>query len=240
MRPQPTRAPRDEVMALSPLRGRELAGAVARGPTLEWGGGVMARGTAAVALRLPLAPGLTGTVARDSAPSLPPPAEVSKGLTKNVNHLTGEQGGQGAQRLKVAASPRPSLPTPVPSLTEVPTVGRAGSEFRLPGSHGGRMGTGRGRQRARTTPARASTKTNGGASHGTPDRPPPPPDSIPVAPRADGGGYGGGLTTGGFPHGMGLDPGPSMRQEGVYMPTAHEGAPQRGDGSGPLLAVGSA
>ena len=51
--PQPTRAPRDEAMALGPLRGRELAQAVAKGPTPKWGSDGMAGGTAAAALRLP-------------------------------------------------------------------------------------------------------------------------------------------------------------------------------------------
>ena len=51
-----------------PFWGRELARAVAKGPTLKWGSGGMARGTAATALRLPLVPGLNGT-----ATSEPPP-----------------------------------------------------------------------------------------------------------------------------------------------------------------------
>ena len=71
IRPQPTRASRGEVMALSPTWGGELAWAVAGGPTLERGGGGMARCTAAAALRLPLAPSVTGNVPRDSPP--PPP-----------------------------------------------------------------------------------------------------------------------------------------------------------------------
>ena len=50
-----------------------------------------------------------------------------------------------------------------------------------------------------------------GASPGALDR---PPNSIPAAPRAGPGGNGGGLSTGGFPLGMGPGPGPSMRQEG--------------------------
>ena len=68
MRPQPTRAPRDEAMALGPHRGREPAQALAKGPTLKWGSGGMARGTAAEALRLLLAPGVTGTATNDPPP----------------------------------------------------------------------------------------------------------------------------------------------------------------------------
>ena len=48
-------------MALGPLQGREPARAVAKGPTLKWGSGGMAGGTAAAALRLPLVPGVNGT-----------------------------------------------------------------------------------------------------------------------------------------------------------------------------------
>ena len=234
IRPQPTRAPQDEVMALGPLRGREPARAVARGPTLEWAGGGMAGGTAAAALRLPLAPG-----DRDGGQRSPPPrgAEVSKGLTGNVRRLTGEQGGRGAQQLKVAASPRPSLPTPAPNPTEALTVERASSEFRPAGEPWGRGGH---RPRAAAGPnprphVPAPTPTEAPAMAPRTD---PPPDSIPVAPRDDGGGSGGGLGTTGLPPGMGPEHGPSKRQEGVYTPTAHKGAPRRGDGSRPLLAGG--
>ena len=63
IRPQPTRAPQGEAMALGPPRGRGSARAVARGPTLSWGVGGTAGGAAAAALRLLLAPGVTRTVA---------------------------------------------------------------------------------------------------------------------------------------------------------------------------------
>ena len=72
IRPQPTRAPQGQVMALGPPRGRRPARAVARGPTLQWVVGGTTRGAAAAALRLPLAPGVARTVA--GAPPLPPPA----------------------------------------------------------------------------------------------------------------------------------------------------------------------
>ena len=72
IRLEPTRAPRDEAMALSPQRGREPARAVATGPTLKWGSSGMAGGTAAAALRLPIAPGVTGTAAGEPPP---PPGE---------------------------------------------------------------------------------------------------------------------------------------------------------------------
>ena len=78
IRPQPTRAPRDQVMALGPLRRREPVRAVARGPTTEWGGGGTAGGTAAAALQLPLALGVTGTAARVPPPPSPPPPEQKR------------------------------------------------------------------------------------------------------------------------------------------------------------------
>ena len=62
-------------MALGPLRGRELARAVAKGPALKWGSGGMAGGKAAAALRLPLAPGVTGTATGD-----PPPPTGNEGV----------------------------------------------------------------------------------------------------------------------------------------------------------------
>ena len=74
IRPQPTRAPRDEDMAVDPFRGRGPARALAKGPTLKWGSGGMAGGTAAAALRLPLALGVTGTATIDPPPPPPPPA----------------------------------------------------------------------------------------------------------------------------------------------------------------------
>ena len=47
IRPQPTRAPQGEAMALGPPRGRGPARAVARGPTLQWGAGGTTGGAAA-------------------------------------------------------------------------------------------------------------------------------------------------------------------------------------------------
>ena len=113
--PQPTRAPRDEAMALGPLRGRELARAVAKGPALKWGSGGMAGGKAAAALWLPLAPGVTGT-----ATDPPPPrgAKESEGLTGDVHCLTGEQGGRGTQQPKASEAPHPGLPALAPDPTE--------------------------------------------------------------------------------------------------------------------------
>ena len=73
IRPQPTRAPRGEAMDLGPLRGREPTRAVAKGHTLQWGNGGMAGGTAAAALRLPLAPGVNGTATSEPPP--PPSGE---------------------------------------------------------------------------------------------------------------------------------------------------------------------
>ena len=86
------------------------------------------------------------------------------------------------------------------------------------------------------TCARAGTQTNGGASHGAPYRPPPPPTPSLLRPGLPVVVIAAGLAPLGSPPGSGTEPGPSMRQEGVYTPTAHRGAPRRGDGCGPLLA----
>ena len=74
-------------------------------------------------------------------------------------------------------------------------------------------------------PARAITRTNGGASHDAPDRPPVPRDSTSALPRADDGSNGGGLSTGGSPPMLGLEPGPSMRQEGCLYAHSPRGRP---------------
>ena len=78
--PQPTRAPRNEAMALGPLRGRGAARAVARGPTQQWSGGGLTGGSAAAALRLPLAPGAAGMVAGGLPALYPPPRGERRGL----------------------------------------------------------------------------------------------------------------------------------------------------------------
>ena len=70
IRPQPTRAPRGEVMALGPSRWGDPVRAVAGGPTAVRGGGVTASHPAAAALRLSLALGAARGV---SAP--PPPRD---------------------------------------------------------------------------------------------------------------------------------------------------------------------
>ena len=80
-----------------------------------------------------------------------------------------------------------------------------------------------------------STRGGGAGGGGTMSR---PPDASPVAPRAGGGGNGGGFSTGGLPPGPGGGTGPSMRQEGVYTPRAHEGALERGDGPESLVGGG--
>ena len=77
--PQPTRAPRGEAMALGPLRGRGPARAVVQGPTPPWGVAGTTGGTAAAALRLPLAPGVTGTAAGGPPPPYPPPSGEGRG-----------------------------------------------------------------------------------------------------------------------------------------------------------------
>ena len=119
IRPQPTRAPQGEAMALGPPRGRGPARAVARGPTLPWGVGSTAGGAAAAALRLLLAPGVTRTVA--GAPPPPPvrpspsPHPPPRG-TADANEPNGQR-GLPTQRFRGAGNarcppPPPTLPAP--------------------------------------------------------------------------------------------------------------------------------
>ena len=65
-------------MTLGSPWGRGSARAVAQGRTLQWGVYSTKRGASAAALRLPLAPGVAGTVA---APPPPPPAPPQQGTT---------------------------------------------------------------------------------------------------------------------------------------------------------------
>ena len=162
---------------------------VAGGPTPEWGGGGMAGVIAAAALRLPLAPSVTGNMPRPSPPRLG----------------WGSVHGLGRQRAP-------------------PKWGATGVGCAAPGGDG------------MPTETDADAQAKGGEGAGSPGR---PPATLPVAPGAGYVGLGGGLSTGGLPPGMGSGAGPSMWQEGVYTPTAHEGAPQRGDGPGPLSMADS-
>ena len=58
-------------------------------------------------------------------------------------------------------------------------------------------------------------------------------------PGADGGGDGGDTSPGDSPPGVAPVSGPPTWLEGVYTPTAHEGAPGRGDGTGPPPGAGA-
>ena len=66
----------------------------------------------------------------------------------------------------------------------------------------------------------------------------PSPGFPPGAPGASGGGNSGGTSPGAPPLGEAPGTGPPTRLEGVYTPTAHEGAPARGDGPGSSLGEG--
>ena len=109
---QPTRAPRDEAMALGPPRGRGPARAAAQGPRLQWGVGGITGGTAAAALRLPLALGAAGTVAGGPPPSrAPPPHKGQQGPgvpAGDARCLPRERGGRGTR------ATLPPTPTPGP------------------------------------------------------------------------------------------------------------------------------
>ena len=120
IRPQPTRAPQGEAMALGPPRGRGSARAVARGPTLQRGVGGTTGGAAAAALRLPLAPGVARMVA--GAPPLPPtPPPPPRGAAEAKG-----PGGQHALPTQAPPPPRPARPPSDGDRGRQPYRGAAG------------------------------------------------------------------------------------------------------------------
>ena len=130
-RPQPTWAPRDEAMALGPLQGRVPARAVARGPTREWAGGGMARGTAAVALRLPLPPGVTGTP--------PPPGCHSVQGADRKGELP-NRGARGAGSATAEGGGKPAPKPAGPSAQPDRGANRGTSRRRFPPARGAKGG----------------------------------------------------------------------------------------------------
>ena len=205
IRPQPTRAPRREAMALGPLRGRGVARAVARVPTKQWGVGGTTGGTAAVALLLPLPPGGTGVVA--GGPPPPP------GRARALGGPGGEHCLSGERRQRGCTSSRHQGPSPRPADLEARRGGGDANRGHLPAKGGPPAATDHSLWAHR----------NGGGSE--PDRP----GALLGTPGAGGGGNGGGTGPGtgpgSPPPGMAPVSGPPARPEGVYTPTAHEGAP---------------
>ena len=112
IRPQSTRAPRREAMALGPFLGTGAARAVARVPTRQWGVGGTTGGTAAAALRPPLPPGATG-VAAGGLPRPPPPrGEQGPGGQPWGEHcLSGDRQRRGARQLPAPRGPCPDMLT---------------------------------------------------------------------------------------------------------------------------------
>ena len=107
-----------------------------------------------------------------------------------------------------------------------------------PGTHCGRVATGgplsaRGGLPAATNQGQRARQ--GGKSGDGPDRS----GALLDTPGADGGGDGGGTSPGDSPPGVAPVSGPPTWLEGVYTPTAHEGAPGRGDGTGSPPGAGS-
>ena len=78
----------------------------------------------------------------------------------------------------------------------------------------------------------------GGGGCTNPPRGTPSPGFLPGAPGASGGGNSGGTSPGGPPLGEAPRTGPPGGLEGVYTPTAREGAPVRGDGPRSSLGEG--
>ena len=216
IRPQPTRAPRDEAMALGPLRGGGggLARAMATGPKLNWGCGGVAGGTGAAALRLPLAPVATGTAAGDPPPSPPSPpprgAKESEGLTGDVDCLTREQEERGRQQLKAPKGPHRGLPATAPEPTEALDVTLCLHAAARP---------------RRLTMAWAVNCGGGGGNTTALS------GALPDTPGAGDGGDGSGTSPGDPPPGEAPGSGSPARQEGVYTLIIYEGAPERGDGT---------
>ena len=221
IRPQPTRAPRPEAMALGPLWGRGAARAVARVPTRQWRVGGTARGTAAAAPRLPLPPGAAGVAAGGLPlpPAPPPPGRAGAW-------------GEARGRALPVGGPAAAGGTPAPG-TEGPLPRRAD-----PGTHCSRVAS-RGPLSARGGLPAATNQgqraRQGGEGGDVPDRP----GALLDTPGADGGGGGGGTSPGDSPPGVAPVSGPPTWLEGVYTPTAHEGAPGRGDGTGSPRGAGA-
>ena len=212
IRPQPTRAPRREAMALGPLWGRGAARAVARVPTRQWGVGGTTGGTAAAALRLPLPPGATGVAAGGPQPPPPPPGRV------------GAWGAARGRALPVrgpaatGGAPAPDTEGPLPRPADL-------------GSQRCRDAN-RGPLPARGCPPAATDQSQWAHRGGGAAASQIAPVALLDTPGAGGGGNGGGSGPGSPPPGVAPVSGPLTWLEGVYTPTAHEGAPGRGDGTG--------
>ena len=111
IRPQPTRAPCGEVVALGPSRAGDHTRVVVGGPSSGWGSGGMARDPAAVALRLSFALG----VARGVSGTPPCLGTVVAAVRANgVHHLTREWQGGSMGQLGATPPPPHHPPTPLP------------------------------------------------------------------------------------------------------------------------------
>ena len=128
IRPQPTRAPQGEAMALGPPRGAGVSPGSGAGPHAALGGwrydrGHRRRGTAA-----PPSAGRGRDGGRRCPPPDPlPPHEGEQGLVEPADDarcLTKERGGQGAR------APLPSTPTPGPQRPGLVPFRPAASLFR--------------------------------------------------------------------------------------------------------------
>ena len=123
MRPQPVRAPRGEVVALSHLRGGGggCPGGCRR-PHTGVGRGRDDKGPSRRGMRLSLAPGVAGNV------SSPPPLGWGCGGETDRQHAPPDGGGGGARRLWMGACPRQPAPALAPATPE--RAGMAGAASR--------------------------------------------------------------------------------------------------------------
>ena len=222
VRPQPTRAPRREAMALDPLWGRGAARTVARVPTRQWGVGGTVGGTAAAALRLPLSPGVAGAAAGGPPP---PRGEMRPGgQPGNEHRVPGDRRQQRACRPPTPRGPCPSLlpsaPTASAQLTETaPAVDTTWAEAARPQPAA---------RRPRLTCA-CGAKTTAPPRLAVACRPHPVSMAVGMAAVP---------APAPYPPGEASVSGPPHRPEGAYSPRAHEGAPVRDEGSGSSLGGG--
>ena len=110
---------------------------MARRPTVEWGAGGMAGDTAASALRLPLAPSVTGNVPRRPLPSPREGERPRTGQTAPAAELENDGGGMRSSR-------DDGKPTPADSGAQARRGTRRGAPSRPRGTQPAALKTGNG------------------------------------------------------------------------------------------------
>ena len=132
----------------------------------------------------------------------------------------GMAGGTSAAGMRLPLAPRVTGNVPRGSP---PSVHRSGRQ-RVPPNRGA-TGVGCAAYGGDSKPTAADANAHGRGSKGA-DAPRRPLGTLPAAPRVGYCGGGSGPSTVGLPPAMGAGTGPSVLQEVVYTPTAHEGTPR--------------